>query len=75
MLLKSIKDLGDKADKAEVDKVNDAVGKLKETLKTDDVEKIKEDTMKLTEVAEKLQNKFIKSKQRMLSKIHLVRLG
>ena len=57
---KSIKDLGDKADKAEVDKVNDAVGKLKETLKTDDVEKIKEDTMKLTEVAGKIAEQVYK---------------
>ena len=57
---KSIKDLGDKSDKAEVDKVNDAVGKLKETLKTDDVEKIKEDTMKLTEVAGKIAEQVYK---------------
>ena len=57
---KSVKDLGDKADKAEVDKVNDAVGKLKETLKTDDVEKIKEDTMKLTEVAGKIAEQVYK---------------
>ena len=57
---KSIKDLDDKADKAEVDKVNDAVGKLKETLKTDDVEKIKEDTMKLTEVAGKIAEQVYK---------------
>ena len=57
---KSIKDLGDKADKSEVEKVNDAVGKLKETLKTDEVEKIKEDTMKLTEAAGKIAEQVYK---------------
>ncbi len=57
---KSIKDLGDKADKTEVDKVNDAVNKLKETLKTDEVEKIKEDTMKLTEAAGKIAEQVYK---------------
>ena len=57
---KSIKDLGDKADKSEVSKVNDAVSKLKETLKTDEVEKIKEDTMKLTEAAGKIAEQVYK---------------
>ena len=57
---KSIKDLGDKADKSEVEKVNEAVSKLKETLKADDVEKIKEDTMKLTEVAGKIAEQVYK---------------
>ena len=57
---KSIKDLGDKADKSEVEKVNDAVSKLKETLKTDEVEKIKEDTMKLTEAAGKIAEQVYK---------------
>ena len=57
---KSIKDLGEKADKSEVEKVNDAVNKLKETLKTDEVEKIKEDTMKLTEAAGKIAEQVYK---------------
>ncbi len=57
---KSIKDLGEKADKSEVEKVNDAINKLKETLKTDEVEKIKEDTMKLTEVAGKIAEQVYK---------------
>ena len=57
---KSIKDLGEKADKLEVEKVNDAVNKLKETLKTDEVEKIKEDTMKLTEAAGKIAEQVYK---------------
>ena len=57
---KSIKDLGEKADKLEVEKVNDAINKLKETLKTDEVEKIKEDTMKLTEAAGKIAEQVYK---------------
>ena len=57
---KSIKDLGDKADKSEVEKVNDAISQLKETLKTEDVEKIKEQTMKLTEAASKIAEQVYK---------------
>ena len=57
---KSIKDLGDKADNSEVEKVNEAVSKLKETLKADDIEKIKEDTMKLTESAGKIAEQVYK---------------
>jgi molecular chaperone DnaK len=45
---KTIKDLGDKADKALVEKVQKAVDKLKETLKGSDIEKIKADTEELT---------------------------
>ena len=57
---KSIKDLGDKADKAEVDKVNDAIKALQEELKTDDSEKITEKTMKLTEAAGKIAEQAYK---------------
>ena len=57
---KSIKDLGDKADKSEVEKVNDAISQLKEILKTEDVEKIKEQTMKLTEAASKIAEQVYK---------------
>ena len=57
---KSIKDLGDKADKSEVEKVNDAISQSKETLKTEDVEKIKEQTMKLTEAASKIAEQVYK---------------
>ena len=57
---KSIKDLGDKAGNSEVEKVNEAVSKLKETLKADDIEKIKEDTMKLTESAGKIAEQVYK---------------
>ena len=57
---KSIKDLGEKADQAEVDKVNESISSLRETIKTDDVEKIKEETMKLTEVAGKIAEQVYK---------------
>jgi molecular chaperone DnaK len=45
---KTIKDVGDKADKALVEKVQQAVDKLKETLKGSDLAKIKADTEELT---------------------------
>jgi molecular chaperone DnaK len=45
---KTIKDLGDKADKALVEKVQQAADALKETLKGTDIDKIKADTEALT---------------------------
>lgn len=45
---KTIKDMGDKADKALVEKVQQAADALKETLKGTDTEKIKADTEALT---------------------------
>ncbi len=45
---KTIKEVGDKADKALIDKVRQAADKLKETLKGSDIEKIKADTEELT---------------------------
>ena len=45
---KAIKDAGDKADKALLEKVQQAADKLKETLKGNDIEKIKADTEELT---------------------------
>ena len=51
---KAIKDLGDKADKSDVDATNKAIEDLKEAIKTDEIEKIKDLTMKLTEVAGKI---------------------
>ena len=45
---KAIKDLGEKADKALVEKVQQAADKLKETIKGGDIEKIKADTEELT---------------------------
>ena len=57
---KSIKDLGDKADKTEVDKVNDAIKNLKEEVEKDDIDQIKEKTMKLTEAAGKIAEQAYK---------------
>jgi molecular chaperone DnaK len=51
---KAIKDLGDKADKSDIEATNKAIDELKEAIKSDEVEKIKELTMKLTEVAGKI---------------------
>ena len=51
---KAIKDLGDKADKTDVEATNKAIDALKEAVKSDDGEKIKDLTMKLTEVAGKI---------------------
>jgi len=51
---KAIKDLGDKADKADVEATNKAIEDLKEAIKADDADKIKDLTMKLTEVAGKI---------------------
>lgn len=45
---KTIKEAGDKADKALVEKLEKAVNKLKESLKGEDIEKIKADTEELT---------------------------
>lgn len=45
---KTIKDMGDKADKALVEKVQQAIDTLKETLKGTDTDKIKADTEELT---------------------------
>ncbi len=57
---KSIKDLGDKADQSEVEKVNAAIKDLQEELKNDDAEKITEKTMKLTEAAGKIAEQAYK---------------
>ena len=54
---KTVKDLGDKADPAKVKEINDAVAKLKETLKGDDTEKIKADADALTKPLHELDRK------------------
>lgn len=51
---KTITEFGDKADKATVEKVQAAVDKVKEALKTDDTEKIKAETEELMKVAHEL---------------------
>lgn len=45
---KAVKEMGDKADKGLVEKVQQGIDKLKETVKGDDIEKIKADTEELT---------------------------
>ena len=60
---KTIKDLGDKADPAKVKEVNDAVAKLKETMKSDDTEKIKADADALTKPLHELTENLYKQAQ------------
>ena len=49
---KTVKELGDKADQGKVKEVNDAIAKLKETLKGNDTEKIKADALALAAALE-----------------------
>lgn len=60
---KTVKDLGDKADPAKVKEINDAVAKLKETLKGDDTEKIKADADALTKPLHELTENLYKQAQ------------
>ena len=60
---KTIKELGDKADPAKVKEVNDAVAKLKETMKSDDTEKIKADADALTKPLHELTEKLYQQAQ------------
>lgn len=60
---KTVKDLGDKADPAKVKEINDAVAKLKETLKGDDTEKIKADADTLTKPLHELTENLYKQAQ------------
>ena len=55
---KTIKELGDKADAGKVKEVNDAIAKLKETLKGNDTEKIKADAEALTKPLHELTEKL-----------------
>lgn len=55
---KVIKDLGDKADAAEVDKANAAKDKLKAALETDNLEEINAATEALTEIVQQLSVKL-----------------
>jgi molecular chaperone DnaK len=57
---KAIKDLGDKADKKEVEKVKNAIKELQDEVKNDDVEKIKAKTIQLTEAAGKIAEQAYK---------------
>lgn len=60
---KTIKELGDKADQGKVKEVNDAIAKLKETLKGDDTEKIKADADALTKPLHELTEKLYRQAQ------------
>lgn len=60
---KTVKDLGDKADPAKVKEINDAVAKLKETLKGDDTEKIKADADALTKPLHEVTENLYKQAQ------------
>lgn len=60
---KTVKDLGDKADPTKVKEINDAVAKLKETLKGDDTEKIKADADALTKPLHELTENLYKQAQ------------
>lgn len=60
---KTIKELGDKADAAKVKEVNDAIAKLKESLKADDTEKIKADAEALTKPLHELTEKLYQQAQ------------
>lgn len=60
---KTVKDLGNKADPAKVKEINDAVAKLKETLKGDDTEKIKADADALTKPLHELTENLYKQAQ------------
>lgn len=60
---KTIKELGDKADQGKVKEVNDAIAKLKETLKGNDTEKIKADAEALTKPLHELTEKLYQQAQ------------
>lgn len=60
---KTVKELGDKADAAKVKEVNDAIVKLKETLKGDNAEKIKADAEALTKPLHELTEKLYQQAQ------------
>ncbi len=60
---KTVKELGDKAGQGKVKEVNDAIAKLKETLKGDDTEKIKADAEALTKPLHELTEKLYQQAQ------------
>lgn len=60
---KTVKELGDKADAGKVKEVNDAIAKLKETLKGNDTEKIKADAEALTKPLHELTEKLYQQAQ------------
>lgn len=60
---KTVKEIGDKGDAAKVKEVNDAIAKLKETLKGDDADKIKADAEALTKPLHELTEKLYQQAQ------------
>lgn len=60
---KTVKEIGDKGDAAKVKEINDAIAKLKETLKGDDTEKIKADAEALTKPLHELTEKLYQQAQ------------
>lgn len=60
---KTMKELGDKADPAKVKEVNDAIATLRESLKGDDIEKIKKDAEALTKPLHELTEKLYQQAQ------------
>lgn len=61
---KTIKELGDKADAQKVNEINDAISKLQESLKGDDVEKIKADADALTKPLHEMSQKMYEQAQK-----------
>lgn len=55
---KTLKDLGDKVDKAEIDKANAAIEALKKALEGGDIEKIRQEKESLTQVMQQLSIKL-----------------
>ena len=55
---KTLKDLGDKVDKTDIDKANEKKEKLKKALEKDDVDEIKKATEELSEVVQQLSVKL-----------------
>ena len=61
---KTINELGDKADAQKVKEINDAISKLQESLKGDDVEKIKADADALTKPLHEMSQKMYEQAQK-----------
>lgn len=72
---KTVKELGDKADQGKVKEVNDAIAKLKETLKGDDTEKIKADAEALTKPLHELTENCTSRHSRLSSRLRMPALS
>ena len=65
---KTLKDLGDKVDQAELDKANEAKDKLKKALEGDDTEEIKQASEELEKVVQELSVKLYQQAQQSTEK-------